>query len=169
MAKIMGTELRKFRLGYLTSNFTRIGRFTPEDLDGAGFGQLLKYGSATGQYDVTDGSETSAREIAGVSVYPQVKGPNAYPGGPTKIRHGEYGDVLEAGDIVVELSPLTGDVDNAVEGANVYLATDGKVTPDADDGESSPTNFLLLPQFVFLGLTEVDENGKTLVAVRKLY
>lgn len=166
MAKILGTSFaKKFRLGYLVSNQNRIGRFTPEDT-AVGFGKLLKYGSSPGHYEVCDGSETDATQIAGVSVYDQAKTGSTYPGTITEIPFGEYGDALDSGDIVVEFTTsVSGDVANAVEGAKVYLdATDGKVT----DTPNTAAN-LLLPQFKFLGQTETDEAGNTLVSVRKLY
>jgi len=163
MAKILGTSFaKKFRLGYLTSNLNRIGRFTPEDVPVA-FGQLLKYGSSNGHYEACDGTE-DANQIAGVSVYDQAKTGSTYPGTITEIPFGEYGDALVTGDIVVEFSAtVAADVANAVEGAPVYLdIVTGKVT----DVLTANT---LLPQFIFLGLTEAGENAAVLVAVRKLY
>jgi hypothetical protein len=170
MAKILGDQLaKKFRLGYLVSNYNRIGRFTPEET-AVGFGKLLKYGSSLGHYEVVEGNETSAHVIAGVSVYAQAKTGTTYPGLITSIPFGEYGDNLLIGDVVVELSKHAGiDAADVVEGARVYLANDGKVSPDASHGTSPVVNNLLLPQFIFLGQVEVAENGDTLVSVRKLY
>jgi hypothetical protein len=170
MARILGDQLaKKFRLGYLTSNYNRIGRFTPEET-AVGFGKLLKYGSSLGHYEVVEGNETSAHVIAGVSVYAQAKTGTTYPGTIEVIPFGEFGDNLLVGDIVVELSTHAGiDAADAVEGARVYLANDGKVSPDASHGTSPVVNHLLLPQFIFLGLAEVAEDGTKLVAVRKLY
>lgn len=170
MAKILGTELRKkFEAGYLTSTYNRITRFTPEDT-AVPFGQILKYGTDIGHYDLCDGTETAARQIAGVSLYSQTKTATTYPGTITEIPFGAYGDALIVGDVVVEISVHTADADAIVEGAAVYLATDGKVSPDVSHGTTpSVVNHLLLPQFIFLGQVEVDANGTVLAAVRKLY
>ena len=166
MAMIGGTKLPKqYRLGYLISNFTRIGNFTPED-ESIGFGQLLKYGSATGQYEAMDGTERDSSQLAGISVYPQARTGFSYPGGPDVIRFGEYGDVLQAGDIVVELSADTVDPSDIVEGGKVYLGSDGKVSTLPIEEVDKVVNHL--PQLMFLGSTEVD-GDKTVVAIRKLY
>jgi hypothetical protein len=171
MARILGTELaQKLGLGYLVSNYNRIGRFTPEET-AVPFGKLLKYGTSIGHYEAVEGTETDATVIAGVSVHNQAKAGTVYPGGISTIPFGEYGDALLVGDIVVELSTHVGDEADVVEGAKVYLATDGKVSPDASHVIAGPTtvNHLLLPQFIFLGQVDVAEDGTTLVAVRKLY
>jgi len=171
MAKILGTELRKqFEAGYLTSTYNRTTRFTPEDT-AVPFGQLLKYGTSIGHYDLCDGTETVARQIAGVSVYTQTKTATTYPGTITEIPFGQYGDALIVGDIVVEISTHTADADAIVEGAAVYLATDGKASPDASHVAAGPVtvNHLLLPQFIFLGQVEVGADGTVIAAVRKLY
>lgn len=166
MAMIGGTNLPKqYRLGYLISNFTRIGRFTPED-ESVGFGQLLKYGSATGQYDLMDGTERDFSQLAGISVYPQARTGFTYPGGIDVIKFGEYGDVLQAGDIVVELSTDVDDPADIVEGGKVYLGSDGKVSTKPIEEVEKVVNHL--PQLMFLGSTEVD-GDKTVVAIRKLY
>jgi len=167
MAKILGTELRKkFEAGYLTSTYNRISRFTPETETPIAFGQLLKYGTSVGHYEVTDGSETSAAVIAGVSVYDQSRTGTTYPGGITSIPFGQYGDCLISGDVVVVVSPLTADADAIVEGAPAYLAADGMITPDA---LIAAVATVALPQFIFLGQIEVGADGSVLAAVRKLY
>lgn len=169
MAKILGTEFaKKFRLGYLVSNQNRIAGFTPEDT-AVGFGKILKFGSSKGHREVVDGTETDATVISGVSVYDQAKTGTTYPGNITEIPFGEYGDELINGDVVVELSTHVADAAAASEGAKVYLATDGKVSPDASHDDGGTVNHLLLPQFIFLGLLDTDESGNSLVAVRKLY
>lgn len=170
MAKILGTQLRKqFEAGYLTSTLNRIGRFTPETADAIPFGELLKFGTSIGHYEVCDGTETAARVIAGVSVLDQAKTGTTYPGTITEIPFGAYGDCLITGDVVVVVSTHIADVDAIVEGAAVYLATDGRVSPDASHVDGSTVNHLLLPQFQFLGQVEVGADGTVLAAVRKLY
>lgn len=171
MAKILGTELRKqFEAGFLTSTSNRISRFTPEE-SAIPFGQILVYGSSIGHYDLADAAfVTAARadQVVGVSMYSQAKTGTTYPGGITEIPFGEYGDVLIAGDVVVEVSQYVADEADIVEGARVYLAQDGKVTPDASHGDPA-VNHLLLPQFQFLGQVEIGADGTVLAAVRKLY
>ena len=171
MAKILGTELRiKFDAGYLTSTLNRITRFTPEDA-AVGFGKLLKYGTSTGHYEAVDGTETDATVIAGVSVFAQAKTGTTYPGTITSIEFGAYGDCLIQGDIVVEISEHVVDVSDVVEGAKVYLATDGLVSPDASHVAAGPTtvNHLLLPQFIFTGEVDTNEAGVVVASVRKLF
>lgn len=169
MAKILGTELRaKFDAGYLTSTLNRIARFTPEQ-DPIGFGVLLKYGTSTGHYEAVDGTETDATVIAGVSVFAQAKTGTTYPGTITSIPFGEYGDALIQGDIVVGVSEFVADAADIVEGAKVYLATDGLLSPDASHGLSPVVNHLLLPQFIFTGESETNEAGDLVASVRKLY
>ena len=166
MAKILGTELRKkFEAGYLTSTYNRISRFTPE-ATAIGFGEVLKYGSSIGHYEVCDGTETDATQIVGISLYDQAKTGTTYPGLITEIPFGAYGDSLLVGDAVVTVSTHIADTDAIVEGAKVYLATDGRLSPDASH---STTDHLLLPQFQFLGQVEVAADGVVLASVRKLY
>jgi len=169
MAKILGTELRaKFDAGYLTSTLNRIVRFTPEQ-DPIGFGVILKYGTSTGHYDAVDGSETDATQIAGVSVLAQAKTGSSYPGTISQIEFGAFGDALIQGDIVVGVSQYVADSADIVEGAKVYLATDGLVSPDVSHGTSPVVNHLLLPQFIFTGELETNEAGSLVASVRKLY
>jgi hypothetical protein len=170
MAKILGTELRaQFDAGYLTSTLNRITRFTPEEV-AIGFGKLLKYGTSTGHYEAVDGTETAAHVIAGVSVFNQTRTGVSYPGTITEIQFGDFGDCLIQGDVVVEVSEHVADAGDIVEGARVYLATDGLVSPDASHGVSpSVVNHLLLPQFIFTGLVETNQDGVLIASVRKLF
>lgn len=170
MAKILGTELRApFDAGFLTSTLNRITRFTPEEV-AIGFGKLLKYGTSTGHYEAVDGTETSAHVIAGVSVFNQSRTGLTYPGTITQTEFGDFGDALISGDVVVEVSSeYVADPSDVVEGARVYLATDGLVSPDASHGTNPVVNHLLLPQFIFLGSVEINQDGFLVASVRKLF
>lgn len=171
IGQFLGGSFPKLRLGsIITGPFEQISNFFPESA-AVPFGALLKYGSSKKKYDVTDGSETDASVFAGIAAGEIAAASSTYPGTKTQYEIAEPGNVLIQGAIAVGLSSATGtDVDDAVEGAKVYLADDGLVTTAADNGLASPDDvaYLLLPNLIFTGDTETVD-GVTLVGVRKLY
>ena len=168
MAKILGHSMTQLGKGQLTSTLNKISNFTPSG-ERIAFGELLKYGTEHKHLEVFDGSETDMTVLAGIGIKPEAASSFVYPStqGKTHLEPGQWGDLLVTGDIAIELS-ADGDVAEAVQGAKVFLGSDGKVTTKADDGASTPVANLEFKQLQFLGTNEVV-NGVQLVNVRKLY
>jgi len=171
IGQFLGAGFPKLRRGkLLTGPFEQIDHFNPQGAPVV-FGSLLKYGDSKKYYAAMAGNETNASLFAGIAVAEEAGSPRNYPGTKTQYELGEPGNVLVVGSIAVELSAAVNtDADNVAEGGKVYLGTDGKATPAADNGLTAgdKVDYLLLPELVFTGDVETLD-GVTLVGVRKRY
>lgn len=170
IGQFLGANFPKLRQGaIITGPFEQISNFFPKTAV-VPFGSLLMFTGTLKNYDVLGGTALAAAItagdaglFAGIAVSELAATPATYPGQKVQYEIAEPGNVLLQGSIAVPFTTTqAADVDNAVEGAKVYIdAVTAKVTDVA-------TSNLLVPNLVFTGHAEVADTV-TLVGVRKLY
>lgn len=105
-------------------------------------GDVVMYGSASGAY-LPASSLSDFEEVAGIALATNVKVPNQYPApaGPVAFQPGEAFGLLVRGFVAVALD-AGADLDDATEGAPVYLTSAGKVTTDSSGNIATPWKFM---------------------------
>lgn len=153
MGLIIKNEIQKLMVGYPTvSDKYDVGAGMLEGTVNAKNGDVLKYGSASGAYEVAS-NITSADQVAGVLLATNVKTPNTYPAaiGSVETLVGESFNLCVRGFIAVELDSAAVLAD-AKEGSPVYITSTGKLTTVASSNVKLP--------WKFMGITETHGTAK---------
>lgn len=145
-------------------NQSRVFPATLDASSGEGhFGDFVKLDTTSGFYSVISASNTitSAEEIVGVIKATLVKSPLTYPMETAKVATlaGESFNLLTEGFIAVPTVEGTTE-DKITVGGKVRVTTEGIVTTDESGLE--------FDKAVFTGVTQLDTDGKTLLAEIKL-
>ena len=128
MSLILGKDgIQKLMVGYPTVSdkynvgpAVAEGTIYPGDLVIAGSGDHSAYVAATSDHE----------QPLGFAIATNVKVPGTYPApqGPVPFQAGDAFGLFVSGYLAVELN-ADADMDNVVEGAPMYIASDGKLTP----------------------------------------
>jgi len=137
------TGIPKLMVGYPTvSDKYDVGPAVLEGSTAVYPGDVVMVGSASGSY-LPASSLSDMSEVAGIVLATNVKVPNTYPApqGPVAVQPGEAFGLLVRGFVAVELD-AGADLDDAVEGATVYLTAAGKCTTDSSGNIATPWKFM---------------------------
>ena len=140
MSLILGKDgIQKLMVGYPTVSdkynvgpAVAEGTMYPGDLVVAGSGDHSAYVAASGNSD----------PVLGFAIATNVKVPGTYPApqGPIPFQAGDAFGLFVSGYLAVELNS-SADLDDVVEGAAMYIAADGKLTPDNTSAKRLVGNF----------------------------
>ena len=115
-------------------------------------GDVVMYGSASGAY-LPASSLSAMTEVAGIALATNVKVPMQYPAaqGPVAFQPGEAFGLLVRGFVAVALD-ADAVLDDAKEGAPVYITSAGKITTVSTSNIATP--------WKFMGITELHGSEK---------